>query len=130
MVEEERRKLTWEDATQRFLDVAALTAEERASPVERGFDRAAWMLHNSLCGACVDRQPSWALPTTGASDSVQQGACRQQSDNGKKFICVMACIKHQAKRCGILHRPLSPCCSILNTESLIMRHPQEWSRCA
>ncbi len=51
MAEEERTRLTWEDATQRFLDVAELGPGDMTSPVERGFDKAAWMLHNSLCGA-------------------------------------------------------------------------------
>jgi hypothetical protein len=50
MSEDERKRLTWEDATQRFLDVAELSPAELANPVERGFDRAAWMLHNSLNG--------------------------------------------------------------------------------
>ena len=51
MAAEERVRLTWEDATQRFLDVSELKAGERPTPMERGFDRAAWMLHNSLNGA-------------------------------------------------------------------------------
>jgi hypothetical protein len=51
MSEDERTRLTWEDATQRFLDVAELSPAEMANPMERGFDRAAWMLHNSLNGA-------------------------------------------------------------------------------
>lgn len=55
MSEDERKRLTWEDATQRFLDVAELSPSELANPVERGFDRAAWMLHNSLNGTSFVR---------------------------------------------------------------------------
>lgn len=51
MTDDERTRLTWEDATQRFLDVAELSPAELANPIERGFDRAAWMLHNSLNSA-------------------------------------------------------------------------------
>ena len=51
MKEEERRRLTWEAATERFLDVSELKGEERSPPVSAAIDTLAFNLHNYLTGA-------------------------------------------------------------------------------
>ena len=45
-----QRRLTWEDATERFLDVAQLKASERPGLVETAVDKMAWLAHNTLTG--------------------------------------------------------------------------------
>jgi digalactosyldiacylglycerol synthase len=51
MAPEEREKLTWEAATERFLDVTELSAAElRPPPLEAAADAAAWAVHNALTG--------------------------------------------------------------------------------
>ena len=55
MLESDYRRLTWEDATERFLDVTEISAEERAKPLEAAFDTFAYTAHNMLTGgACGD----------------------------------------------------------------------------
>ena len=61
---EERRKLTWEDATERFLDVAELKPGERPKGWEEACDKLTWNAFNSISGACCDclplrRRASW-----------------------------------------------------------------------
>ena len=53
MKEEERKRLTWEDATQRFLKVAELGPEDRQSPLEAAVDAAYWNVYNNLTGAAT-----------------------------------------------------------------------------
>lgn len=50
MSSEERKRLTWEDATQRFLDVAELGPADRQHPLETAMDKAAWAVVNGLTG--------------------------------------------------------------------------------
>ena len=54
MKEEERKRLTWEDATQRFLEVAELGPKDRQSPLEAAVDAATWNVYNNIVGATVD----------------------------------------------------------------------------
>ncbi len=51
MSAEERRRLTWEDATERFLDAAELKSGERPKPIEEACDRLAWKAFNAFSGA-------------------------------------------------------------------------------
>ena len=44
-------RLTWEDATERFLDVTELSREERSKPLEAAFDTFAYTAHNAFNGA-------------------------------------------------------------------------------
>lgn len=50
MSAEERRRLTWEDATERFLDAAELRSSERPKPIEEACDRLAWNAFNTISG--------------------------------------------------------------------------------
>ena len=50
MTPELQRRLTWEEATERFLDVAELKAAERPGMLETAVDKLAWAAHNSLTG--------------------------------------------------------------------------------
>ncbi|KAK9828926.1 hypothetical protein WJX72_002833 [[Myrmecia] bisecta] len=50
MSAEERRRLTWEDATERFLDVAEITEKDQPNRVEEAFDNLAWRTHNAFTG--------------------------------------------------------------------------------
>lgn len=45
-----QKRLTWEDATERFLDVAELKAAERPGVLETAVDKLAWAAHNTLTG--------------------------------------------------------------------------------
>ena len=51
MREDDRKRLTWEDATERFLDVTEITAADRAKPMDAAFDTLAYTTHNLLTGA-------------------------------------------------------------------------------
>lgn len=51
MTPAERQRLTWEDATERFLDAAALTDKDQPGPLDDTLDRLAWFTHNTLTGA-------------------------------------------------------------------------------
>lgn len=50
MSPDERKRLTWEDATQRFLEVAELGPADRQGPLTTALDKAAWSIFNSLTG--------------------------------------------------------------------------------
>ena len=56
MSAEERRRLTWEAATERFLDVAEITGAERPTGLEEAVDRIAWNALNAISGARAWRQ--------------------------------------------------------------------------
>ena len=62
MREADRKRLTWEDATERFLDVTEITAADRAKPMDAAFDTLAYTTHNLLTGApaASDAQPPLA----------------------------------------------------------------------
>ena len=60
---EERRRLTWEAATERFLDVAEISAAERPKPLEEAVDRLTWNAFNAMSGA---PPPAWAADRTAA----------------------------------------------------------------
>ena len=56
---EDRRRLTWEDATERMLDAAAIDAGEWPHPLARLKDSLTWPLINVAVGAharCVTAQ--------------------------------------------------------------------------
>lgn len=55
MAERDQRRLTWEDATERFLDVAALSPRQRPQGLEAALDSACWATHNTLTGMEVLR---------------------------------------------------------------------------
>ena len=59
MTPELQRRLTWEEATERFLDVAELKAAERPGVLETAVDKLAWAAHNTLTG--------WKPPVLGCS---------------------------------------------------------------
>lgn len=84
MSADERKRLTWEDATQRFLDVAELSPAELANPVERGFDRAAWMLHNSLNGEHLE---VGRLPVSRLARVCKRSCCRSVQIFGCTWFC-------------------------------------------
>lgn len=65
---EERRRLTWEAATERFLDVAELTGAERPKPLEEAVDRIAWNAFNAMSGA-RGRRLRCGPPVAGATRS-------------------------------------------------------------
>ncbi|KAK9789576.1 hypothetical protein WJX73_004366 [Symbiochloris irregularis] len=46
----EYQRLTWEEATERFLDVTELGRKERAKPLEAAFDTLAYSSYNALTG--------------------------------------------------------------------------------
>lgn len=50
MKEEERDRLTWEAATERFLDVSELKGDERATRLSAAVDTLAFNLYNYLTG--------------------------------------------------------------------------------
>jgi hypothetical protein len=50
MSPDERKRLTWEDATQRFLEVAELGPADRQGPLTTALDKAAWSVFNGLTG--------------------------------------------------------------------------------
>ena len=50
MTPDQRKRLTWEDATERFLDIAELKADERPGVLEAAVDKLAWAAHNTLTG--------------------------------------------------------------------------------
>ena len=66
---EERRRLTWEDATERFLDVAELKPGERPKGWEEACDKLTWNAFNSISGArlCL------------AQDVLEESFCRPPS---------------------------------------------------
>ena len=54
MTPDQRKRLTWEDATERFLDIAELKADERPGMLEAAVDKLAWAAHNTLTGGLQD----------------------------------------------------------------------------
>lgn len=50
MSPDEIGRLTWEDATERFLDAVKMAPRERPNPLERVLDNIAYAAHNSLTG--------------------------------------------------------------------------------
>lgn len=51
---EDHKRLTWEDATERFLDVTEITAADRAKPLDAALDTLAYNSYNLLTGAASD----------------------------------------------------------------------------
>jgi digalactosyldiacylglycerol synthase len=51
--QDDRRRLTWEAATERFLDVAELRLEERPGPVDAAVDAVAFSVLNAVNGASL-----------------------------------------------------------------------------
>ena len=70
MKAEERDRLTWEAATERFLDVAELRGEERATKVSAAVDTLAFNLYNYLTG--VFQTSLTFLKMTGDAGVVEQ----------------------------------------------------------
>ena len=68
MTPEQQKRLTWEDATERFLDVAELKASDRPGVVETALDKLAWVAHNTLTGALTDTAPGVACLLATSSD--------------------------------------------------------------
>lgn len=61
----DRERLTWEAATERFLDVTELSARElRPGPVASAVDTLSWVAHNSLVGLEPVRMLVGAGPNT------------------------------------------------------------------
>lgn len=69
MTPDMQRRLTWEDATERFLDVAELKASERPGLVETAVDKMAWLAHNTLTGTLACTCLLLAQPAPSASSS-------------------------------------------------------------
>lgn len=61
---EEQRRLTWEDATERFLDATELTGKERPHGVQAMVDNVFWAAHNALTGVEGVRLAIGAPPDT------------------------------------------------------------------
>jgi digalactosyldiacylglycerol synthase len=63
---EDKTRLTWEAATERFLDVAELTSRdlEITSGLAAAADGVAWLTHNTLCGVEPLRQVAGAGANT------------------------------------------------------------------
>ena len=53
MKAEERQRLTWEAATERFLDVSELRGEEKTTRMSKAIDTLAFNLHNYLTGRLI-----------------------------------------------------------------------------
>lgn len=61
LTHEDRMRLTWEAATERFLDVAELRHDmDGISPLQASIDTIAWAAHNTLCGIEPLRQVAGA----------------------------------------------------------------------
>lgn len=61
---EEQRRLTWEDATERFLDATELTKSERPKGMQAFVDDMFWKAHNALTGVEAVRVAVGAPPDT------------------------------------------------------------------
>lgn len=65
LTQEDRMRLTWEAATERFLDVAELRQDRDAiTPLQASIDTVAWVAHNTLCGIEPLRQVAGAGANT------------------------------------------------------------------
>ena len=96
MLAADYRRLTWEDATERFLDVTEISRVERAKPLEAAFDTFAYNAHNMLTGNGPGR-----------------GACmRSLAVNGRSLWILWqsnGCSKLlRVCRCSLLWRFVSP----------------------
>ncbi|KFM26760.1 Digalactosyldiacylglycerol synthase 1, chloroplastic [Auxenochlorella protothecoides] len=77
--EEDARRLSWEAATERFLDVSELREEDLARrPLDSALDRLAYAAHNSLTGRLDDYDPALSL-RGGIFDSKKRAGGRAEA---------------------------------------------------
>ncbi len=69
MTADMQRRLTWEDATERFLDVAELKASERPGLIETAVDKMAWLAHNTLTGMVLLQSNCLAISVVAISQT-------------------------------------------------------------
>ena len=106
MTPELQRRLTWEEATERFLDVAELKAAERPGVLETAVDKLAWAAHNTLTGQ------TRALNSLQAMTSQVVSLCCVLLYICKRSVCGM--LKGDTSICmgGILGIGCLPCACI------------------
>ena len=123
MSPEERKRLTWEDATQRFLEVAELGPADRQGPLTTALDTAAWNGFNVLTGASGAHTPCCAPARSRPSEGLRAPSSAGRSsmprdrsadpatgkiDRGADRKCRQTGTSHctcQAPACGVRGRP-------------------------
>ena len=75
---EERERLTWEAATERFLDVAELKGEERSTKVSAAVDTLAFNLYNYLTGARASGLACSRSCLTLSITEIKEVQCKEQ----------------------------------------------------
>ena len=87
MPKAEYQRLTWEDATERFLDVTEISRKERTKPLEAAFDTFAYSTHNALTGAaerCIG---------TARSSMIRQGQAWLAYSGLRSDVCSCFCTR-------------------------------------